>query len=374
MTVSDGATLPLDGTIDNAGTIAINSTGDVTEIQITGSGATLVGGGQVTLSGGAAEIIGTNAADVLINVDNTISGAGQIGAGDGALTLTNEGQGTIEANVANATLALNMGAVINNSGVLEATNAGTLLVADTVSNSGTLEAIGGTLHFESSVINSGAGGAVIGGGTLEFDAAVNVNVTFANGQAGTNYGELVLKDASQFTGEITGFTGTAANASSSDVIDLVGINYNSAGFAENYNSTTGVLTVTDGANDVSLTFVDFSGTFKFASDGNGGTDIFDPPAANSRNSSVEISPSSSDQFIFRPGLLSETTSHFDSHRDSIEFDQFSKVESMQQTSAPMTPDVHGVGFVDFWHEHSSTAAGWTAVQFHQFLQGAVHLH
>ena len=50
MTVSDGAVLPLGGMIDNSGTIALNSSGDQTELQIIGDGVTLEGGGQVILS------------------------------------------------------------------------------------------------------------------------------------------------------------------------------------------------------------------------------------------------------------------------------------------------------------------------------------
>ena len=63
MVVSDGAVLPLGGTIDNTGTIALNSTGDETELQIIGDGVTLQGGGQLTLSDNAENIIfGTNPA------------------------------------------------------------------------------------------------------------------------------------------------------------------------------------------------------------------------------------------------------------------------------------------------------------------------
>ena len=103
MMVSDGAVLPLCGTIDNTGTIALNSSGDHTELQIVGDGVTLEGGGQLILSDNAANIIvGTGPSDTLTNVDNTISGAGQIGSGDGTLTLVNEAHGTIEANVAAA--------------------------------------------------------------------------------------------------------------------------------------------------------------------------------------------------------------------------------------------------------------------------------
>ena len=55
MTVSDGAMLPLGGTINNAGTIALNSSGDQTELQLVGAGITLQGGGQLTLSDSSDE-------------------------------------------------------------------------------------------------------------------------------------------------------------------------------------------------------------------------------------------------------------------------------------------------------------------------------
>ena len=50
MAVSDGAMLPLGGTIDNTGTIALNSTGDVHRASDRRRRLTLEGGGQVILS------------------------------------------------------------------------------------------------------------------------------------------------------------------------------------------------------------------------------------------------------------------------------------------------------------------------------------
>ena len=201
MVISDGAVLPLSGTIDNTGTIALNSSGDHTELQIIGDGVTLEGGGQLILSDNAANtIVGTGPSDTLTNVDNTISGAGQIGSGDGTLTLVNEAHGTIEANDAGGTLTLETGTTITNDGVLEASNGGTLQILDPV---------------------SGSGSAIIAGGTLIFDAPSNMNVTFNNGAGTPTYGELVLGHASDFSGQISGFTGTAPDAAHSDAIDLV---------------------------------------------------------------------------------------------------------------------------------------------------------
>ncbi|RUT96036.1 adhesin, partial [Mesorhizobium sp. USDA-HM6] len=98
MTISDGALLPLSGTVNNGGTISLNSTGSETLLQVIQHGVTLQGGGQVVLSDSAFNIISGTGPDVtLINVDNTISGAGQLG--DGMLGLDN--RGTIIASGSN---------------------------------------------------------------------------------------------------------------------------------------------------------------------------------------------------------------------------------------------------------------------------------
>jgi hypothetical protein len=113
---------------------------------------------------------------------------------------------------------------------------------------------------------------VAGGGTLELNHASSETITF---QGGT--GSLLLDQPQSFTGEIAGFTATAPEATHSDTIDLVGINYESAGFAETYNSSAGVLALTDGVHGASFKFEGFNGALNFASDGHGGTLITDPP-------------------------------------------------------------------------------------------------
>ena len=85
---------------------------------------------------------------------------------------------------------------------------------------------------------------------------------------------LKLDSLTAFTGVIDNFTGNGS-LSGSDQIDLKGINFNSV--HDSYSN--GVLTVTDGTNTATL---DFSGAyslanFKFASDGSGGTIVYDPP-------------------------------------------------------------------------------------------------
>ena len=159
MTISDGAMLPLGGTIDNTGTIALNSTGDETDLEVLVNSVTLQGGGQVTLSDNNENVIfGGASSATLTNVDNTISGAGQIGQGQ--MTLANEG--TIDANGTNA-LTIDTGAnVVSNSGALEATGSGGLVVNSAVANSGSLIAAGGDLTLKGDV--TGAGTATISGG------------------------------------------------------------------------------------------------------------------------------------------------------------------------------------------------------------------
>jgi hypothetical protein len=124
------------------------------------------------------------------------------------------------------------------------------------------------------VIAGVSASATIGAGaTLEISAADSGPVTFA-----ASTGTLKLDTPSTFSGTIFAFTGNGT-LSGSDQIDLTNVNFNSV--HDSY--ANGVLTVTDGTNTDAL---DFSGSyvlanFKLASDGNGGTIVYDPPVPTS---------------------------------------------------------------------------------------------
>jgi hypothetical protein len=115
---------------------------------------------------------------------------------------------------------------------------------------------------------------IASGASLDIGTSSNETVTFTGGT-----GSLVLDQPQNFTGHIEGFIGTAPDAAHSDTIDLAGIDYNSVHFAESHDSSTGLLSVTDGSHTASFTFDNFDATLDFASDGNGGTLITDPPAS-----------------------------------------------------------------------------------------------
>jgi hypothetical protein len=135
----------------------------------------------------------------LTNVDNTISGAGQLG--NGQLTLVNDG--TIVATGTNA-LVIDTGPnAVTNAGTLEATESGSLIVNSDVANSRLIWAYGGNITINGAV--TGSGSAMISGtATLEFDAASSAAVTFAADAAGT----LILKDPADFTGRYLAFRAT----------------------------------------------------------------------------------------------------------------------------------------------------------------------
>jgi hypothetical protein len=110
-------------------------------------------------------------------------------------------------------------------------------------------------------------------GTSELAAGSTAAVTFADAT-----GHLTLDDASNSTIVVSGFTGDGTLAGS-DQIDLKGIDYNSGSFAESYDATKGLLSISDGNKTATL---EFNGSyqaanFKFVTDGHGGTIVYDPP-------------------------------------------------------------------------------------------------
>ena len=180
--------LPLTGTIHNSGVIALDSSGDETELQLIEHGVTLDGGGRIVLSDSDENIIsGASSGVSLNNVDNTISGAGQIG--DGELRLTNAG--TIDASGSHV-LAIDTGSnIVINSGVLEASGSGGLNVASSIANSGVLWANGSSVVVQGDVSGNGIA-RIDGAGVLDFEASATANVAFGSGAAGTlKLGELI---------------------------------------------------------------------------------------------------------------------------------------------------------------------------------------
>jgi hypothetical protein len=153
--VFDGATLALDGTINNTGTILLNGLNNSTLLDVTGPNhaATLTGKGTVTMSNSVNNVIGVFGGN-LTNLNNTIQGAGQIG---------------------------NTQAGLNNKGKIIA-NQPTTLIIDCAgfSNSGTLMVNKGSLMNINQAFSNFSGTTLTGGtysvsGTLQFNGANIVN-------------------------------------------------------------------------------------------------------------------------------------------------------------------------------------------------------
>ena len=152
LNIASGATLEVSQGIADFGTLQINSSGSDPTLAINGT-VYLLNGGKLALVGPTDQnlIIGVAGTDAtLVNVNNTIIGSGTIGQGDGALTLVNGKNGTIEAKPLGATdsglLVIDTGHRVSNSGLMTAAGGGTLQVDDNVTNFGLIQAsVGGTI-------------------------------------------------------------------------------------------------------------------------------------------------------------------------------------------------------------------------------------
>jgi hypothetical protein len=267
MTIGDGAMLPLSGIINNTGTIDLDSASAGSLLQLIQYGITLQGNGTVVLSDYDGNVIsGTLQSVTLHNVDNTIEGAGQLGAGQ--LDLINDG--TIIADGAHA-LVVDTGLnVIENIGTLEATGSGGLVVNSALDNEGLVWAHAGNVSLNGTVTGSGSV-QVDGNASVSFGGTASANTTIAADSASN----LILHDSFDFSGSISGFD-------SNDHLDLTDLLF-SAGMAVNYNANTdglgGVLQVSDGAHTANIALLgqyDAAG-FQAASDGVSGTVIsYDP--------------------------------------------------------------------------------------------------
>ncbi len=211
----------LNGTITNAGTILLNSGGNFTDLHIS-DGTTLTGGGSVILSDSPNNRIfgaANSGTETLTNVNNTISGAGQIGISN-SIELINQSAGVINATSGSNALVISPttnGTVVNangggfvNQGLLEATGAGGLVLSGGQFNNkgGTIEAIGGgnNVSLENNVTISGGTLSDSGGGLIQTASGHNAFLD------GTTQGALTNADTYQGTNNSATFlNGTITN-------------------------------------------------------------------------------------------------------------------------------------------------------------------
>ncbi|MGI8841122.1 MAG: beta strand repeat-containing protein [Caulobacteraceae bacterium] len=186
--IQNNNSLALEGTIANTGAIELDGryfySLPAATLAIGAGGATLSGGGQILLTNAGNDVItGAGGGAMLVNIDNTISGAGKIGLGDGNLTLVNGAGGVIDSNLSNSRgLTINTGSnVVTNAGLIEANGVG-LVLHGTVAGAGTIAAIGANVALQSADIiggaltSSGAGKIVaVGNGRLDGSASAVSN-------------------------------------------------------------------------------------------------------------------------------------------------------------------------------------------------------
>jgi hypothetical protein len=211
ITVETGAIFTVGGTVKNSGIITLNGAGELQIYRDT----ILQGGGQITLSLGGGNsghfnIFGSN---TLTNVDNTISGFGNIET----LALVNQTKGVIDANGSSGNALLIGNTALTNAGLLESTSTGGLVfVTGPITNtaSGVIGAFGAgsTVTLENDSVSGGtletAGGGEIVVGGVTFDGS--------NGHTVNNTGNVVVSSNVSLTllGTINNSGTIALNGSS----------------------------------------------------------------------------------------------------------------------------------------------------------------
>ena len=187
----------------------------------------------------------------------------------------------INANGTSA-LTINTGNAVTNSGNMEATGTGGLIIDDAVTNSATIAANGGKVTILGSLTGKGAA-QIFSGNQMELKAASNSAPVSFQDDSG-DIGTLVLDHAVGFTGTIAGFF---ADGTNSDTLDLRDINLASVSwtFKENSTGTQGTLSITGGTHHANIALIGqylaANGTassgganstlFGTANDGGGGT-------------------------------------------------------------------------------------------------------
>ncbi|MCZ2292522.1 MAG: hypothetical protein LC125_11300, partial [Burkholderiales bacterium] len=187
LTLANSASLYLDGTLTNNGSLNLNSVGNNTDL-ITSGNQLIDGSGTITLSNRSSNRIrAATAGDRLtLGANQTLQGSGEIGAGSGLIF---DNTGTVIATQS-APLLINA-ASVNNTGTLRA-DGGTLQLQTTINSAGgqiearngsRVELLSGTIINDAAFSATGAGSLIttVGGATVTLGGGtVNGPMSVAN--------------------------------------------------------------------------------------------------------------------------------------------------------------------------------------------------
>ncbi len=205
LSVANGTSLFVVGTLQNTGTLQLSSTAQTTDLRPAGGEVFLTGGGVVTMSNTAANrIIGSLSSDRLINVDNTIRGSGQICANffnvtnqalivaDQPTTLVIDppsggdftNTGTVRAD--GGTLRLENGLLHNTGGVIEALDGSVVEINTTTIDGGTFQTVGsGVVRNVGTSVIDGSSEVLTNAGTFDLRNATTLFLTGTLNNTGT---------------------------------------------------------------------------------------------------------------------------------------------------------------------------------------------
>ena len=233
----------LTGDLTNKGTVLVGNSSASSGLNVQGTVANngtinLSGGGTINLNNAGSGIEGVSGHETLVNHDNLIQGQGSIG-----FLASFQNGGTVNANVSGGTLTISSINNVTNTGALEATGGGTLLISgSTVNNAGGTIFAGpsSTVTLDAATINGGnlssangaliqalftdrLNGVTITSGTTYF---LNNNNTSLTGDL-TNQGTVVVGNSSATSGLLV--QGTVTNGGTINLSGGGTINLNNAG-------------------------------------------------------------------------------------------------------------------------------------------------
>ena len=194
MLANNNSDFGITGFFTNSGTVTITSTGSATDIEVQPVGATIDGGGLISLGGTTAARINGVSNPLLTIADQTIDGFGQIGAN--SIEIDNQGN-LIDANADGQPLTIDPNADgMTNTGTLQASDGGILQL-----NSATYTNTNGLVQaLADSEVRFLEGASIVdgildttGSGLLRVNASTSVFFTDV-----TNTGDMLANNNSDF--------------------------------------------------------------------------------------------------------------------------------------------------------------------------------